>query len=24
MKNALARGNPGYRKWHPRVLRHPG
>jgi len=24
LKNALARGTPGYCKWHPRVPRHPG
>jgi len=24
LKNALARGTPGYCKWHPRVPQHPG
>jgi len=24
LKNSLARGTPGYCKWHPRMPRHPG
>jgi len=24
LENALARGTPEYRKWHPRVPRYPG